>query len=61
MISQKICPASFLEYLANIWTLRLFGRCCDITKFGLAFEGADILQISAIRGKCGSARLIQGF
>ena len=50
MISQKLYHISFLEYLASIWTLRLFNRGCDITTSERALGIADILQLSATEG-----------
>ena len=32
MVSQKLYPVHFLEYLTSIWTIKLFNRCCDICK-----------------------------
>jgi len=32
MVSQKLYPVHFLEYLTSIWTIKLFNRRCDICK-----------------------------
>jgi hypothetical protein len=46
MISQKLCPAFFLENLANIWAIRLFSGHCDIGSYH-ALKVNDLLSASS--------------